>query len=133
MQLDRKTSSAWVLSLDRELKRGKQVLLHGNVADEFLVNGEYLSLRDFLDRYLPESGFQLALHYDIVDGIRFADPARMQALFQQVRTGGPPAAPVHISAPGTSRRVAPAAGPPTTPAPQGADPALQRPDLALPV
>jgi energy-coupling factor transporter ATP-binding protein EcfA2 len=147
MQPDPKNSSGWLISLHKELLRGKHLLLHGNVADLFLLNGEYTTLRDFLNRYFPEEGFQLVAHYDIVDGLQLADSGRMRPIFQQIRGGNlPPAAsapanttPTSQSAPAASRRVVPPVDSPAvgevggSVGSGGVDASLLRPDVALPV
>ncbi len=46
----------WMAEFAQQHRRGKHVLLYGNIADQFLLNGEYMSLLDFLGRYLRGEG-----------------------------------------------------------------------------
>ena len=82
MQLNRDNSPLWMIEFDKQLLRGKHVLLYGNVEDRFLlpVSGEVVSLSEFLNRYFCEAGYELVGHYDIVDGIQLADPQEMGPL-----------------------------------------------------
>ena len=63
MRIDPETSSGWMVEFHKQLLRGKHVLLYGNVADQFLLNGEYLPLLSFLGRYLQEVGYELIGRY----------------------------------------------------------------------
>ncbi len=84
-------SSQWMTEFQKELLRAKQVLLYGNVADMFLLNGRYLSLGDFLNTYFREEGYNIVSTYDIADGLRLADPSVMQPIFDRIlmaATGG---------------------------------------------
>lgn len=78
-------SSQWIVEFHKQLVRGKQVLLYGNVGDLVLLNGGYLSLHQFLEQYFSDEGYEIVGRYDIVDGIRFADQ-EMQQLFQRTVT-----------------------------------------------
>ena len=76
----REMSSNWIPEFHNQLRRGRHLVLTGNIADQFLVNGQYQSLLGFLDRYFQEEGYEVVGRYDIVDGLRFATP-EMQAGF----------------------------------------------------
>lgn len=118
MNVDPVSSPKWLCDMHRELLRGRQVLLYGNVSDEFLVDteqGSYVTLAEYLHRYFVEEGFQIVGRYDLVDGFVWAEPARMGPLVQQVLTGRAPAPAV------TEAAVEPVSG-----APRGAAPGLSR-------
>src|SRR5947207_3279340 len=66
-------SSRWILDLEKQIQRRKHVLLYGNIHDQFLWCGEYLSVQEFLPTYFSQLGFDLVVRYDAVDGFRFAD------------------------------------------------------------
>lgn len=103
MDICRETSSQWMTEFHNQLVRGKHVLLHGNVADQFLLNGEYCSLAGFLDTYFRSEGFEVVGRYDIADGLRLVSPD-MQPVFQGLinarrRTGGGAVSPMGEPAP----------------------------------
>ena len=82
--ITRETSSHWMTDdFLSQLARGKSLIVYGNVLDQVLLNGEYMSLSEFLNRYFREAGFEVVLWYDIVDGARLADPSAMQAAFSR--------------------------------------------------
>nr|VFK24600.1 MAG: hypothetical protein BECKMB1821G_GA0114241_100918 [Candidatus Kentron sp. MB]VFK27093.1 MAG: hypothetical protein BECKMB1821I_GA0114274_100234 [Candidatus Kentron sp. MB]VFK74910.1 MAG: hypothetical protein BECKMB1821H_GA0114242_101219 [Candidatus Kentron sp. MB] len=82
MQLNRDNSPLWMVEFDKQLLRGKHVLLYGNVEDRFLLpeSNKIVSLAEFLNRYFCEIDYELVGHYDIVDGIQLADPQQMGPL-----------------------------------------------------
>lgn len=83
MDIRRDTSSNWITEFHNQLMRGRHLILVENIADQFLVNGQYQSLSAFLDRYFQEQGYEIVGRYDVVDGLRFAAP-EMQAAFARV-------------------------------------------------
>lgn len=91
MQLQRETAPLWMVEFDKQLRRGKHVLLYGNVQDRYLLPGGnvVVSLAEFLNRYFTEAGYELVGRYDIVDGVQFADPAAMGPLFERVISDQP--------------------------------------------
>jgi hypothetical protein len=84
MRIDPEKSSPWMIEFHKQVLRGKHVLLYGNIADQFLLNGEYLSLMGFLGKYLHETGYELISRYDIVDGLQLANPPAMEARFNEI-------------------------------------------------
>jgi hypothetical protein len=84
MQIDPKTSAAWMSEFAQQHRRGKHVLLYGDITDQFLFNAEYMSLLDFLGRYLKSEGYELIGRYDFVDGLQLADPAKMETQVEQI-------------------------------------------------
>jgi energy-coupling factor transporter ATP-binding protein EcfA2 len=92
-------SSAWMGEFHKQLMRGKHVLLHGNIADMYLLSRpadkgatsagvlrEDVSLAGFLDTYFQERGYRVVGRYDRVDGLRFARP-QMRADFDAILSG----------------------------------------------
>lgn len=61
----------WVLSLDWELRRGRQVVLHGEVNDRFWLDGKPASFRELLTDYLLTTGAEIIGWWDPVDGLTF--------------------------------------------------------------
>lgn len=63
----------WLKETDDQLRRGKHIILYGNVDDCFLGDSATLiSLSQYLDKYFISSGYENILHYDIVDGLRWS-------------------------------------------------------------
>jgi energy-coupling factor transporter ATP-binding protein EcfA2 len=62
-------------------------VLFGNVSDQFLLNGDYVLLEDFLQTYLLESGREIVVEYDTVDGLRLLNEVKMRRSFDQIRRG----------------------------------------------
>lgn len=123
------STSRWLLEAARQVRRGKHVLLHGNVRDLVLVDGEFLPLGDALDSVLSHIGFTLRVRYNVADGVQFvADDMRER--FDALRREGEPPAPAAGAAyrpPVSNTR------PPQQPAPAGpAAVYLKLPDVALP-
>src|SRR3989442_6102285 len=72
-------SAPWMGEFHKQLVRGKHVLLYGNVLDHFYVTrtgetqGRYVSVPEFLRLYFSDEGYEVIGHYDIVDGLTYAD------------------------------------------------------------
>lgn len=90
MNIDSTTSSDWMTSFHKQIVRGRSVLLFGNVSDQFLLNGEYVLLEEFLRTYLKDSGRDLVAEYDTVDGLRLLDEEGMRQPFEQLLRGESP-------------------------------------------
>ena len=135
MRISPERSSQWMVEFDKQLIRGKQVLLYGSTADMFLLNGNYVALHEFLQQYFVESGYGVVGHYDVVDGLRFTDPDGMRPAFEnivaQALGGGPQPQPQACDAapaqPDGARRVPRAAMANA----RAATPMLQAPTQAL--
>jgi energy-coupling factor transporter ATP-binding protein EcfA2 len=140
------TTSSWIMELTRQLKRGKHVLLHGNVRDLSLNNGAFMPFDVALDSLLTGLGYQLRVRYNIADGIEFEEPW-MRSRFDNLMlapetTGGralssggynPPGG--GYNPPGANNPLPSSgdAGPaPAAPGPAPAPIYLQEPALALP-
>src|ERR1700754_3082440 len=76
MEINALLSSRWVTEFHKRWVRGKNVLLHGNVADQFLVNDEYQDMPKFLGRFFESKGYELIVEYDFVEGFRVPDERR---------------------------------------------------------
>jgi len=83
MLISPKRSSPWIIEFQKQLFRGKHVLLYGNVADLFLFEEKYISLTQFLKDYFKQEGYTIVGEYDIVDGLKLADQT-MQPEFDRV-------------------------------------------------
>lgn len=81
-------TSRWLLETLRQVRRGKHVLLHGNVRDLALVRGVFTEVPEALDAGLSELGYSLRLRYDIVDGLR-CTRRDMQPRFEALLRGAP--------------------------------------------
>lgn len=66
-------SSRWILDFEKQIERRKHVLLYGNIHDQFLWRGEYLTVAEFLPAYFGNLRFDLVVRYDSIDGFQFAD------------------------------------------------------------
>jgi hypothetical protein len=67
------TSSRWITEFAKQVLRGKHVLLYGNVHDQFLFEGSYLTVHDFVQQFFTGRGFSVVARYDPIDGFRFAE------------------------------------------------------------
>ena len=79
--ITRETSSLWMTDFHNQLMRGQSLIIDGGALDHVLLNGEYMSLPEFLNRYFRTMGVEVVGWYDIVDGFRLAEPNEMQAAF----------------------------------------------------
>ena len=85
-----RSSSRWMAEMHKQLLRGKQVLLHGNVEDLHLLNGsvtlgkDEITTRRFLTWYFTQRKFPVVAHFDIVDGVVLASP-EMRADLERAR------------------------------------------------
>ena len=57
----------WMTELDKQLRRGKHVLLYGNVEDRYELNDRYDPLDKCLDSYFRDRGYCGIIHYDIAE------------------------------------------------------------------
>ena len=61
----------WTLSLGWELRRGRQVVVTGEVNDRFWLEGAPASFRELLVAYLLTTGAEIIGWWDPVDGLTF--------------------------------------------------------------
>ena len=60
--------SNWIQELDRQLRRGKQVILYGNIDDRYRnANGSYEYLDKFLENYFFAHGYRAVIHFNIAE------------------------------------------------------------------
>jgi len=86
--------AGWAAHLDRQLLVKTQFILHGNIYDRFPCmlklepddpgQWNYLTLRDYLRRFLTERGYQNIGFYDLVDGIQCDTPTEVRELREQI-------------------------------------------------
>jgi hypothetical protein len=77
----------WTLSMEWELRRGRQVILHGEVNDRFWFDGQPTPFRELLITYLAGfAGAEIVGWWNPVDGLTFPF-AGHQARFDEVRAG----------------------------------------------
>lgn len=88
MELEIGTAPRWAVDLHQQLLRGRNVILHGNLSDEFLFAGsEYITVNQFLERYFMEEQFSVVGRFDVVDGFEWADHDHMQPVVQRILDG----------------------------------------------
>lgn len=63
-------NSAWVERAAAEVRRGRHLILHGNIHDLVLYHGEYRPLEDVLALLLSRLGYDMVGFYDPIDHIR---------------------------------------------------------------
>jgi len=61
----------WAVALKWELRRGRQVILHGAVNDQFWLTGHPVSFQELLVSYLRTFGPEIIGWWDPVDGLTF--------------------------------------------------------------
>jgi len=76
----------WTLSLGWELRRGRQVVMHGEVNDRFWLDDAPVSFRELLVGYLLTTGAEIIGWWDPVDGLTFPVDGH-QKLFHQALSG----------------------------------------------
>ncbi|WP_194920526.1 AAA family ATPase [Catenulispora rubra] len=64
----------WVVVLGWELRRGRQVILHGEVNDRYWIWQRPASFRDVLSEYLEVTGAEVVVWWDPLDGMTFPRP-----------------------------------------------------------
>lgn len=89
MNFSEKILPGWLVEMDKQLRRGKHVLLYGNVEDRFLINqmGSFgtVNLTDALGFYLEQAGYDFITHYDLVDGLHVPDPDQEDLFSRMIR------------------------------------------------
>jgi ATP-dependent Clp protease ATP-binding subunit ClpB len=76
----------WPISLGWELRRGRQVVLHGEVNDRFWLDGAPVTFRELLVEYLLTTGAEIVGWWDPVDGLTFPVEGH-EKLFRQATSG----------------------------------------------
>lgn len=78
-------SSRWITDFEKQIVRGKHVVLYGNVHDQFLRNGSYVTATDFLTAFFVDRRTDVVVRYDPMDGLTFAAPD-MEKVFEELRS-----------------------------------------------
>ncbi|HUA29529.1 MAG TPA: AAA family ATPase [Streptosporangiaceae bacterium] len=76
----------WTLSLGWELRRGRQVVLHGEINDRYWLDGTPVGFRRLLVEYLETTGAEVIGWWDPVDGLTFPVDGH-EKLFRQMVSG----------------------------------------------
>lgn len=58
---------SWMIELDRQLRRGKHVLLYGNIDDRYRKEKGYDYLDKYLDTYFFSRGYRGIIHFNIAE------------------------------------------------------------------
>ncbi|MCX4673528.1 AAA family ATPase [Streptomyces sp. NBC_01381] len=70
---DAPLAAPWLARMFLELRRGRHLVLHGNIDDEVRWEHAYVPLREALDRFLRLAGFEIVGHFALGDGLTYAD------------------------------------------------------------
>jgi ATP-dependent Clp protease ATP-binding subunit ClpB len=82
----------WTLSLGWELRRGRQVVLHGEVNDRFWLDGQPIGFPALLTSYLLTMGCETIGWWNPVDGLEFPVEGHEEVFRQATSRGGARAA-----------------------------------------
>ncbi len=76
-------SARWIQEFEKHLYRRQHIILYSNIHDQFLWQGTYQDMACFLNGYFLNSGFDLIVRYDPVDGLTFPQ-SEMRQLFDKL-------------------------------------------------
>lgn len=76
-------SARWIQEFEKHLYRRQHIILYSNIHDQFLWQGTYQDMECFLNAYFLNSGFDLIVRYDPVDGLTFPQ-SEMRQLFDEL-------------------------------------------------
>jgi energy-coupling factor transporter ATP-binding protein EcfA2 len=76
-------SARWIQDFEKHLYRRQHLILYSNIHDQFLWQGTYHGMEEFLNAYFLNLGFDLIVRYDPVDGLTFAQP-EMRQMFDEL-------------------------------------------------
>lgn len=76
-------SARWIQEFEKHLYRRQHQILYGNIHDQFLWQGTYQGMGEFLNAYFLNLGFDLVVRYDLVDGLTFPQ-SEMRQLFDDL-------------------------------------------------
>lgn len=76
-------SARWIQEFEKHLYRRQHLILYSNIHDQFLWQGNYQGIAEFLNAYFLNLGFDLIVRYDPVDGLTFAQ-SQMRQLFEEL-------------------------------------------------
>lgn len=80
------TTAGWLIELNRQIKRGKHIILHGNVRDMALLQDKLRNFEDAVDGILRKRHYTLRARYNLADGVTFTEPS-MRSRFDTARLG----------------------------------------------
>ena len=111
------TRPVWMIALDWERRRGRQVILHGGVTDRYWFYGKPVSLRGLLCSSFVQQQYDIVGWWNPLEGLTFADPRHERALAELRTTlvdrpvaAGSGAAPADAAEPGDADGAAPGTG-----------------------
>ncbi|MDF5714943.1 MAG: AAA family ATPase [Rhizonema sp. NSF051] len=76
-------SARWIQEFEKHLYRRQHLILYSNIHDQFLWQGNYQGMEEFLNAYFLNLGFDLIVRYDPVDGLTFPH-SEMRQLFDEL-------------------------------------------------
>lgn len=72
-------SSRWITDFIKHRYHRLHSIIYGNIHDQFLWQGNYQNLQNFLTCYFQDLGFEIIVTYDMIDGFNFnSDEARKE-------------------------------------------------------
>ncbi|MTF40328.1 AAA family ATPase [Cyanobacterium aponinum] len=72
-------SSRWITDFIKHRYHRLHSIIYGNIHDQFLWQGNYQNLENFLTCYFQDLGFEIIVTYDMIDGFNFnSDEARQE-------------------------------------------------------
>ncbi|NCO74954.1 MAG: ATP-dependent Clp protease ATP-binding subunit [Cyanobacteria bacterium] len=69
--MNQSVSSRWITDFIKHRYHRLHTILYGNIHDQFLWQGNYQGLEDFLTCYFHDLGFEIIVNYDPIDGFNF--------------------------------------------------------------
>lgn len=64
-------NSRWITDFEKQLMRGKHMLLYGNIHDQFIWQGQYMTLPNYVTGHFQRLKYDIVVSYDPVDGFSF--------------------------------------------------------------
>jgi hypothetical protein len=121
------TTARWIRDVVAHLRRGRHVVLHGNVRDLAMFEGVPLSFADALDAALESAGYEVRARWNQADGVTFAEAA-MRSRWEELERD-----PTLAAAPrGRAYQIPRRPGAPEAPPPGPADSTGPQPPLHVP-
>ena len=74
-------SAFWIKEFIKQHQRRKHILLHENIHDQFLHNGNHQNIYEFLNNYFQSLNVEIIFSYDRSDGFVFLTP-QMRQIFE---------------------------------------------------
>lgn len=76
-------SARWIQEFEKHLYRRQSLILYSNIHDQFLWQGNYQGMTEFLNAYFLNQGFELVVRYDPIDGFNFPQQS-MRQIFDEL-------------------------------------------------